>query len=252
MKDVNSEFETVVIQTKDRAEKIAAALYLLTNHIDVLNPIRTEIRAAATGMLKAVLAGSKIDDLKNTILSFLSVAVLTKEISKENGSILEDQLNILKVGHTQIGEPVLSHLFVHEKEHVLMDGKETKDIKTQTFLMSQAEQSKTLRTDTNEILEKKDMTFRDKEKHLETKHQEIKKSQTDHSVPSKKDEKKARRTRVLECLSKTELKTIKDISKFFTDCSEKTIQRELNDLVEERLIVRVGDRRWSTYKLAYA
>lgn len=44
--------------------------------------------------------------------------------------------------------------------------------------------------------------------------------------------------------------TIKDISDIITDCSEKTIQRELNDMIRTGEIVREGKRRWSTYKLA--
>jgi len=42
--------------------------------------------------------------------------------------------------------------------------------------------------------------------------------------------------------------SIKDISISFTDCSEKTIQRELNSLVSKGQIVKVGSKRWSRYK----
>lgn len=250
MKDDDSEVKTLSLQTKDRAQKIVAALYLLTDHLDVENPIRTEIRSNATLMLKAVLSGSKIDDLKNSIASFISVAVLTKEISAQNASILEEQLDNLKMSHSQLSEPVLSHLFVHDKEHVLIEGKDSKDIKTKSFLMSGAGQGQISINDKVVLPEKKDSIRAPQDGHSETKYQESKNTDIKENVPNKKDEKKARRNRVLEYLSKTELKTIKDISKFFTDCSEKTIQRELNDLVEERLIVRVGDRRWSTYRLA--
>lgn len=41
--------------------------------------------------------------------------------------------------------------------------------------------------------------------------------------------------------------SIKDISSAFTDCSEKTIQRELNSLVSKGLIRKVGSKRWSRY-----
>lgn len=42
--------------------------------------------------------------------------------------------------------------------------------------------------------------------------------------------------------------SIKDISVGFTDCSEKTIQRELNSLVSKSLIHKTGSKRWSKYK----
>lgn len=42
--------------------------------------------------------------------------------------------------------------------------------------------------------------------------------------------------------------SIKDISAAFTDCSEKTIQRELNTLVSKNTIKKTGAKRWSRYQ----
>lgn len=241
MKDAYTDVETLTLQAKDRAQKIVAALYLLTSHIDQDNPIRIEIRTQATFMLKAVLSGSKIEDCKNSITSFLSVALLTKDISPENLSIIERELANLKAQYTQVLEPVLSHVFLHERGHVLVDAKETKDEQGTGPLKLVDHRAQTTAQDLRGLRMEKDSVSYQKPKALET--------GNDTGVFNRKDEKKARRSQVLSLLSKTELKTIKDISKFFTDCSEKTIQRELNDLVEDKVIVRVGDRRWSTYKL---
>lgn len=41
--------------------------------------------------------------------------------------------------------------------------------------------------------------------------------------------------------------TIKDIAEVITDVSEKTIQRELNSLIEKGQVIREGERRWSKY-----
>lgn len=41
--------------------------------------------------------------------------------------------------------------------------------------------------------------------------------------------------------------TIKDIAEVITDCSEKTIQRDLNSLIEVGEVERHGERRWSRY-----
>lgn len=43
--------------------------------------------------------------------------------------------------------------------------------------------------------------------------------------------------------------TIKDISEIITDVSEKTIQRELNSLIEKGQVMREGERRWSKYSV---
>jgi hypothetical protein len=58
-----------------------------------------------------------------------------------------------------------------------------------------------------------------------------------------------RRTRIKTILEAKHEATIKDISEIITDCSEKTIQRELNAMIEENIVKRQGERRWSKYSL---
>jgi DeoR/GlpR family transcriptional regulator of sugar metabolism len=43
--------------------------------------------------------------------------------------------------------------------------------------------------------------------------------------------------------------TIKDLSEIITDVSSKTIQRDLNSLIESGEVIRQGERRWSTYSV---
>jgi DNA-binding transcriptional ArsR family regulator len=44
--------------------------------------------------------------------------------------------------------------------------------------------------------------------------------------------------------------TIRDIAEIITDVSEKTIQRELNSLIEKGQVYREGERRWSRYSVS--
>jgi hypothetical protein len=44
--------------------------------------------------------------------------------------------------------------------------------------------------------------------------------------------------------------TIKDLTEIITDVSAKTIQRDLNSLIEQGEVIRQGERRWSTYSIA--
>lgn len=59
-----------------------------------------------------------------------------------------------------------------------------------------------------------------------------------------------RRESILAVLGAKGPSYIKDISLVVRDVSEKTIQRELSQLVLEGLVTRKGDRRWTTYELA--
>lgn len=58
-----------------------------------------------------------------------------------------------------------------------------------------------------------------------------------------------RRARITTVLAARGESTIKDISDIITDVSEKTIQRELNAMIEDNMIRRIGERRWSKYVL---
>lgn len=58
-----------------------------------------------------------------------------------------------------------------------------------------------------------------------------------------------RRERIKTILEAKGEATIKDISQIITDCSEKTVQRELNAMIEDNIIKRQGERRWSRYSL---
>lgn len=59
-----------------------------------------------------------------------------------------------------------------------------------------------------------------------------------------------RRTRIQTILEAKGEATIKDISEIITDCSEKTVQRELNAMIEDNVVKRQGERRWSKYSIA--
>ncbi len=58
-----------------------------------------------------------------------------------------------------------------------------------------------------------------------------------------------RSSRIKTVLEAKPQATIKDIAEVITDVSEKTIQRELNSLIEGGEVIREGERRWSRYSV---
>ncbi|OHA88307.1 MAG: hypothetical protein A2653_01015 [Candidatus Zambryskibacteria bacterium RIFCSPHIGHO2_01_FULL_43_25] len=59
-----------------------------------------------------------------------------------------------------------------------------------------------------------------------------------------------RQSVIINFLKKKKSAMIKDISSLIGDCSEKTIQRELNFLVIDGVLYKEGERRWTRYFLA--
>jgi predicted ArsR family transcriptional regulator len=60
----------------------------------------------------------------------------------------------------------------------------------------------------------------------------------------------SRREVILGVISSRDNCSIKDIATKLPQVSEKTIQRELSAMVEEGILIKEGDRRWSTYRVA--
>jgi predicted HTH transcriptional regulator len=70
-----------------------------------------------------------------------------------------------------------------------------------------------------------------------------------NSGSADKNKKLYRREAILRVLQTKDNCGVKDFTDAVPDFSEKTIQRELLSLVESGLVVKLGERRWSTYSL---
>ncbi len=75
-------------------------------------------------------------------------------------------------------------------------------------------------------------------------------SGSEQTAPPKVHPSPDRRTRIRTILEAKGEATIKDISEIITDCSEKTVQRELQAMIEDNIVKRQGERRWSRYSIA--
>jgi DNA-binding transcriptional ArsR family regulator len=64
------------------------------------------------------------------------------------------------------------------------------------------------------------------------------------------EDKKERRDAIMKTIRSKGKVTIKDISENISGCSEKTIQRDLQELIQHGVLIREGEKRWAVYKLA--
>lgn len=97
---------------------------------------------------------------------------------------------------------------------------------------------------------------------LESEHHAVSDSRMSHNVfnsPIQKDSQKGQKStppkgqsertqRILDYIRLKGSVSIKEIASTIKGCSEKTIQRELISLIQEGLVRRVGERRWSHYE----
>lgn len=59
-----------------------------------------------------------------------------------------------------------------------------------------------------------------------------------------------RKDRIIAVIRSKGQATTNDIIEFVNDCSVKTLQRHLQDLINDKKILREGDKRWAKYRLA--
>lgn len=225
-----------------KVEKIVSALYLITEHLNDLEPLKWSIRKKATSLLSEVMKLNDFsisDKLKISvnvssklfeILFLLELTMVSKLISEENLEVFKREfdllLSLIKNNFDKINDqfsPYIGGEYFKLKDKSLRP-KEIKDV---------LESIKDKNRDKRHFLNKEKSL-------LETKDTKINKI-------SNNERKNNRRDRIKEILSKGQKLTIKDISNMINDCSEKTIQRELQKMMKDGLLKKEGERRWSRY-----
>lgn len=215
-----------------RAERIAAAIHLLTDHIDESEPLRIEVRRLATGVLASILelrrgfrssGGEAIATAQaqiSHIVSLLRILTVVGIVSTANAEIL--------IG----GLGDLSALFESQRVSMSEDvslSKEDLMPRSRMILAARGNYSEKQRFE-------KDINVKDS---LNVSDRKI--ARTEMSFNKSNG--------VLMFLKKGDKYGIKDIASQMPEYSEKTIQRMLSELVSKGIVRKEGDKRWSKYSL---
>lgn len=261
----NSEYFKTLIK---RTEKIVTALYMVTELFRDEEPLKDQVRTTSLRLLSGIARLSGVGAIEKYVLldtaqsnlaeivSYTEVARTIGMISEMNGTILinemlklDEQLSVLQ--RENRGESFKSGFFggrvqnqivlsekLFESETLDMVGRE-KSVNSQDFSKGQISKG---HTDNNVRYEPYSTLAK----------QNIVSDKTNEAQKSGKKDiglKINRRSNILRIVKDRREVNIKDISQLITDCSEKTIQRELNGLVGEGILRRIGDKRWSRYAL---
>lgn len=239
-----------------KTDKLVKAIYLLTGLMSDKEPMRERTRTLANKMLENALGmsdriwGEEIYQ-KNLLSAISEIAVLfdiaenTKMMSKMNHQIINSELkklaDFLVTSSTNYSSAKIAF------EPNLFDGNYNY-VPDQTFQVAPLVQSSNI-IKNNSI---KDIDHSNKghnEVSDDTKNnQNEKMSFKKAAAPEKIVKDKNNRQNIILSMLKSGVKlTIKDFAKNIKDCSEKTIQRELLNLVSKGVLKKEGERRWSKY-----
>lgn len=222
-----------------KTEKLASAIYIVTNHFSENEPIKWTIRKKATGLLSFMLDYKDITEsirvnfiyeVKAKVLELVSLLEVSSKaglVSGMNFSVLKQEflnlIDILNISKSATENPLQGVIL---KAFSDASGDESSNLK---------DYNKTYNARVG-LSTRQDLSFR---------------NQKDISCISEQNSLKRsnRQEIILGLLRKKKEITIKDAALVIKDCSDKTIQRELNSFISKGILKRVGVRRWSKYSL---
>lgn len=219
-----------------KAERLAKAIHLVGPAFRNSVALRNRLDQVAVGLIDAAILppASARDSLSRELLALSSVLAIARTgglLSSMNADLIAHEAHLL-----------LQEIATYEEPRLFLD-----DAPTLAGLAKDLGREVSLET-------KREQTNRSTSKHATRSgvgktivaNPQSSKGQSIGHLSDKKDDRKEAIKTVLRTKGPS---YIKDISTVIRDVSEKTIQRELQALVEEGSVARSGERRWTTYTL---
>ena len=221
-----------------RAERIASAIHLLTNHIDSDEPVGSAIRAGAVDLLQQMLRMK--DEMRapqsaflmavqariRHLISLVRILTISGYISIQNATTMVEALDELGNFMSAAQRSILSESFSVSRDDLL-------DVRT----TAPARASRTI----------KDI----KDTGIATDEQSVSSvTVVSDSTDYTKGHITVRAQSILDVLQSGGVMGIKDICSNLPEYSEKMVQRELLGLVDAGRVHKSGLKRWSRYTIA--
>jgi hypothetical protein len=237
-----------------KTEKITSALYLVSGLLKDDEPLKWELRDRGMDLLSSSFtASSSLPGDKNVVIqslftaaletmSLLNVAKISNLISPMNHMILVREIDqVLTLMRDRLAQNAENAGYILSESFF-----KTPDLFSSGFKsdLGTGSSRQTGRADGGHDLYKGQSSqgqysgasiMRSNQRHGNSQNSQLKKTH--------------RQQMILDVLKGQSGLTIKDFSKVIKDCSEKTIQRELLELVEKGVVKKEGERRWSRYSL---
>ncbi len=206
-----------------KTERLTSALHMVTNFIPATEPVRVRLRDKAIALVEQTLSLKQGNSTKSAasldtviasvieIISLLETAYAAGYISAMNGNLLREE-------YEKLAEFMRSH---RVELGVWSDGLE--DYVTTPAMPERS--SEVVRRPVAQT------------------------ENASHKIATRAVH-NGRRDAILALLKDKEKITVKDAISAAPGMSEKTVQRELSALVLEGVLIKKGERRWSTYELA--
>lgn len=222
-------------QAYRRAERIATAIHLLTNHIPDDEPARSHARALAREMLSVILSmrdgfrasgGVKVRSVHACIrelISLVRILAISGFISFQNADTINAALD--ELGH-----------FLAAAQRTMLA--ENVALSPDDFVVKAEHQERPPQIKKTSVIK----DIKDIKDTSETEGNSLDTKEKDTNTSS-------RSIVIYNVLKQGPALGIKDISAYFPEVSEKTVLRVLNDMIVARQVRATGEKRWRKYTI---
>ncbi|MEI6400307.1 MAG: hypothetical protein WCO58_02180 [bacterium] len=230
-----------------KTRKIVTAIYMVSDYMEVSEPLRNHLRNMSLKLLtdteylqkQITVQGHKnAADIKDDMENLIAILEMTEHlrmVSRMNADIITRELRSMYM--------IIDHLpKIKGVESSVISGFSLPDSffeKTETDAIQQLVSQENTENQPVIIKDKKIVSV-----------PPVKKiALPQQSGEERRNERKTKILTLIKDKGASEGVMIKDISRAFAELSEKTIQRELFELVEKGQIKKMGEKRWSRYYL---
>lgn len=280
-KDISVKDNKTGLITKDnfadflslKSEKLASALYLVTDFLSDSEPLKWKLRQLALDLVSNFpltfrqLKGSLNSSLLDRKLSQLKDLVTLLDVARVGGNVSQMNFDILKQEYYRLAELISERLAGDTLQDFITstDSPDTR-LSSSSIFSSDLWESKKLniKSDysnfsnlTSPIVGESAPARFSKEERGHGPINSIgqkdnkKESVNDlYGLNSSNEKKSLRKEQIIGYLKDKTWTSINDISKILPDCGPKTVQRELLEMVSRGILKKQGERRWSRYMLA--
>jgi hypothetical protein len=249
--------ESIYEFANKKTEKLVTALYMVSDCMDTDDALKGKIRLLGVELLSDIYKLSTLPPVDknnyisiylthiNELLSFIEIAYTIGFISEMNTSILKKEFFTL-TDELRSNQSKDKH-FTFTLDNKMFELPELKNVSEGDNYTNQNNSLKDMSLYTNKKTSFNTMSFTNNKSPLQN-------SQNKKTKNINLADKQNRINKIISVIKdKKDIEgnqtgvSIKDISLLFTDCSEKTIQRELNSLVSKGQLKKTGEKRWSRY-----
>ena len=228
----------------DRIQKITEAVYRVTELFPDREPMKWEIREKSVSIFSVLVSikngnvlekNSKFERIENAInqlLALLSLLSKSNSISSANFDILSDEYELVKKVILKLKQKQNLIKFDLGGENNILPAPTTKN---STKGHSNG-QRKSIGQDIGQVKTNK-LVVNKQEKNLP------------RLTRVKAGKGKDRKNKILSIIKDKKEVSIGELSSMISECSEKTIQRDLLDMINQGIVAKEGDKRWRRYML---